>query len=402
MPEGGRRGLEPFGEVGTFQFQGPVALRFGWGRLQDVGGLSCVRGARRALIVTDEGVRAAGLADRLGARLEEAGLQWDVFAGVDPGPSLAACRGAAEAARGLEADVIVGLGGGSSLDAAKVASVLAVHGGSGADGLGADGVPGPGLPAVLCPTTAGSGAEVTGVAFFKDPALGGARRAVASRYLLAEAAVVDPEFTLHLPAQLTARAGLGALTRAVEAYVSPRGNPITDGLAEAAVSRIARFLGPAVHQGARRPRARAEMALAATMAGLCGHNGGGGAAQALADALEAVCGLPYGLAHGAVLSAVMEYNIPAAVERYARLAVCLGVPRDPAASQREIAYRGAQAVRQLCIDCGVEPRLAAHGVGRDVFDEVIAVAQRAHPRLLEENPRGVGPESLRDVLEMAL
>src|SRR5690606_21179910 len=190
--------------------------------------------------------------------------------------------------------------------------------------------------------------------------------------------------------------GLAALTRAVEAYVSPRCNPMVDALAGAAVSRIARCLRPAVLQGTRRPRARVEMAVAATMAGLCGYNGGGGAAQALADALEAVAGLPYGLAHGAVLPAVMEYNIPAAMERYAQLAVWLGVPHDPAASQREMAYRGAQAVRQLCIDCGIEPRLSAHGVARDAFDQVIAVAERAHARFLRENPRRLTGESLRD------
>ncbi|MHC2484612.1 alcohol dehydrogenase class IV [Rhizobium leguminosarum] len=135
-----------------------------------------------------------------------------------PQDTVAVC---VEAARGFGPDMVIGIGGGSCLDMAKCASLLLAHGGALADYYGEFKVPGPVLPVVAVPTTAGTGSEVTPVAVVSDPDRI-LKVGISSPYLIAAAAICDPELTLSCPPRLTAIAGADALTHAIEAFTAMR------------------------------------------------------------------------------------------------------------------------------------------------------------------------------------
>lgn len=385
-----------------FSMQGPDVIHFGWGCLEQVGKLVQEYEAKRVFVVTDQGIREAGLLEGLLRILKDAGAEYEVFDSVEPEPSVETCDRAAEAARAGDFQLVIGLGGGSCMDVAKVTSVMAVHHRPTAEFLGMNRVPGRGLPKILCPTTAGTGSEVTHIAVLTHLADGGAKKVMYSRHLFANAAVVDPALTLHCPPRITAGSGIDALTHAIEGYVSILRNPISDMFSAAAIPMLAKHVRTATLKGAHNPEARYYMALGATLAGLSFMNSSVAAVHAVSNPLGVKYKLPHGMANAIVLPAVMEYNIPAEVTRYAQIARWLGVPDDPLADERELAYRGAQFVRQLCIDCGIEPRMSHYGVTRDDFDEFVDMVFKVQAHNLERNPRDINREQLRQIYEMAL
>jgi len=358
--------------------------------------------ARRVLVVTDPEAREARLVDGLLAHLQEAGAQVQVFDQGERELSLETCERGAELARQGEAQLVVGMGGAGALDAAKVISLLALDPRPARELLKGSPVPGRALPKVLCPTAPGTGSEMSPRAEVAHEIHEGRRAVMEDEALFPDGVIVDPALTLALPPSRIAALGMDALSQAVEAYVSIPGNPFSHLYAQGAIPLLAGHLRPAVLKGARRPEAGHYVALGATWAGLALVNSGGTALCALAEALRRTHGLVPGVAKGILLPAVMEWNIPADIPRYAQIARWLGVAADPSADERELAYRGAQAVRQLCVDCGIEPRMSAYGVTRDHIDGLVeAVFQEPTPHL-EANPRDLDREQVRQIYEMAL
>lgn len=365
--------------------------------------------AGSVLLVTDPGVREAGVVDHLLAALDDRrpGLAATTFDGVTPDPDLPVFEAAVDRVREVGPDAVVGVGGGSALDVAKVAGAVGVGGGDVLDyaapptGAG-DPVPGPGLPTVAVPTTAGTGSETTPVAVVSLPDRD-LKVGVSSRHLLPDAAVVDPLLTVSLPPGPTAAAGMDALAHAVEAYTTrsfdakPRSapgsrpdyggrTPLTDALARAAVRRIGSGLRRAVDNGEDLD-ARRDVALGSLAAGIAFANAGLGAAHAVAMAAGAAHDTPHGETVAAVLPAVMRYNAPSVRERYRDVARWLG--RDVAdADPATAAASAADAVATLAADVGAPEGLGALGVAPD---DVPALAAKATTleRLLAGNPRRV-------------
>ena len=197
--------------AGTFlSGPGPV-VDFGPGAVARIPGHLAGLGVRRVLVVTDAGLRAAGVVDAVVAPVGAAGLAVEVDDAVTGNPSVALVEEGAERARALGVDVVLALGGGSSLDAAKGIALLAPTPGARADGTGA--APGAGLPVVAVPTTAGTGAETNGFGVLEDPA---SRQKVycGDVSVVPRVAVLDPELTHGLPARPTAATGVDALVSA--------------------------------------------------------------------------------------------------------------------------------------------------------------------------------------------
>ena len=221
-------------------------------------------GCSKPLICCDEGIKAAGIVEKVTSRLEEAGLEYGVFSGVHPDPSAEIVDMAVEAALEIGADCVIGLGGGSSMDTAKASTIrLSGYEGKTADYILAHPITiDTKVPVFLVPTTTGTGSECTKVAIISRPE----HNAKWSVYVRTTLAVVDPELTVTLPLQETANTGLDALAHATEALTSKDSNVHSDYLAIGAIEKIAKYLVKS-WQNPKDLEARTNMAIAANWAG---------------------------------------------------------------------------------------------------------------------------------------
>ena len=263
---------------------------------------------RRVCVVSDPGVAGQPLFAELLDALRGAGLELSVFRDVPADPPLAAVRQCVAAARQARAEVLLGIGGGSALDITKVAAVLLEHDCPLESMFGIDQAPGKGLPVVLAPTTAGTGSEVTPIAILSDEAAN-LKRGIVSDFLLADHAVVDPQFCVTLPPGPTAYTGMDTLTHAIEGYANRFAVPLVDGLALEVVRLVARNLRRAVRQGADE-EARYAMSLASMLGGLCLRSVNTAAVHALAYPLGGRFHVPHGVANSLLLPHVMRLTRP--------------------------------------------------------------------------------------------
>jgi len=385
----------------SHSIRSPAHVEYGAGAVDAVEAFAAERGVESALVVTDEFLADSGVIDAPVARLDAAGVDVAVYDGVAPEPKLSMVEDAAD--RVADRDLVVGVGGGSSMDTAKLAAALAEHGGPVRDMLGMDNVPGETGPLALVPTTAGTGSEVTHIGVFADKREGGVKKVVVSPHLFADLAAVDPDLTKTMPPGVAAATGLDALTHAIESYVSLLRTPYTDTLARRAVELVAENLRPAVTQGPENDAARANMSLAATLAGQAFVNSGLGAVHALTYPLGMACGLGHGLANGVLLPHVMRYNVPAEVDRFADVADLLGEERRPGESDRAFADRSVEAVFDLLEDVDVPTSIAAYGdFDRETFADFADIAFEHSEHNIDRNPREMDREDVIAVFEAAV
>jgi alcohol dehydrogenase class IV len=398
---------------GEWRFYTAGEIIFGRGTVQRVGEAVRRLGAQRALLVTDAGLVGAGLAEKVERSLASAGVAADRFDGGQAKPTLDAVAACVDVAQGKEYGVLVALGGGSNIDLAKAAAVVLRFGGSAETYFGENRVPGPILPLVAVSTTAGTGSEVSGASVLADPAHN-RRGAILSNYLRPWVAIYDPLLTVSCPPQVTADAGIDALTHAVEAYMvveyrtqvgadEPAGLyqgrfPLSDALAERAIALVGHYLRRAVYQGGDL-EAREGMHLASLLAGMSFSNAGLTAAHALEYPVGVLTGCTHGAGNGLLLPYVMEYNIPACPQRLATVARLLGEEVD-GLSVREAAGRAVEAVQRLKEEIGIPGRLRAVGV-KEAELRALAEATAKVTRLLQMNPRPLDEDSLEGILRRA-
>lgn len=323
---------------------------------------------RRALVVTDATLVQLGLVDRVTARLARAGLEAQVFAEVEPDPSVETVRRGAALAAEYGPDWVVGLGGGSAMDAAKAIWILYerpdLHPGE------INPMVAPGLRKkarlITIPTTSGTGAEVTWGIVLTDTA---ERRkmGLGHRENVADLAIVDPALVMGLPPRLTADTGLDALAHAVEGYTCAWHTDLTDGLCLQAARLIFRYLARAVADGAD-AEARERLHNAATCAGLGFGNAMASVAHALGHALGAVFHVPHGRAVGLFLPYTVEFAAREAPERFAELESLLGCrPAEGEAGARALAAR----IRELSRCLGNPLSVAEVGIERAAYEAQI-------------------------------
>ncbi len=381
-----------------FTFQTCPNILFAPGAAGRIAALVGEARARRVLLVTDAGVRAAGLTRAAESALAEAGVALAVFDDVVADPPAAVVEAGAARARDHAADLVLAVGGGSALDTAKLVAYLAGSGDALESLYGVDLARGGRLPLILVPTTAGTGSEVTPIAIVTTPSQ--EKKGVVSSRLLPDWAVLDPDLTLGLPAPVTAATGIDAMVHAIEAYTSRhRKNPLSDQLARQALALLSGSLREACRAGDDRA-ARSDMLLGACLAGMAFANAPVAAVHALAYPIGALFHVPHGLSNALVLTRVMRFNLPAAAALYAELAPIL----DPAAAGRavpEAAELFVGALESLCRDCGVPASLAAVGIGAGDLDRLAGDAMK-QTRLLVNNPREMTLEDARAIYAGAL
>lgn len=363
------------------------------GRLGElVGGL----GARRAFVVTDSGIAAAGHVERALDSLRAAGLEARVHDRVRENPDsedVAACR---EALGDFPADALVGLGGGSSIDVAKGCAFVLAGGGRMEDYRGYGKARGALPPLVAVPTTAGTGSEMQSFALIAEPRTH-AKMACGDPRAAPRIAVLDPELTVTQPERVTLCTGLDALGHALETAVTTARNEVSSAFSHRAFA-MARSALPRVLEEPGDLQARRSMQMAAALAGAAIEASMLGIAHSLANPLTARHGLPHGLAVGLMLPHVVRWNAgePAAAATYRELAVDAGL----CGPGRDGAEAIARRIEDLLDGAGVARSLRAHGVGEE--DVPGLAAEAAAQWTARFNPRPAGAEELAHVLRLAL
>ena len=352
-------------------------IRFGEGALKELPEDLAALGIRRPLIVTDKGIVAAGLLDRLFGVLPGDNRRL-VFDDVPTNPTEEAALKAVEVYRNEDCDGLVALGGGSAIDLAKAVGLLATHPGPLSLYAMVEGgvlrITPKVAPLVAIPTTSGTGSEVGrgSVMNLND----GRKLGVISQHLIPKRAICDPELTLGLPPVLTAATGMDALSHCIESFLTPNYNPPAEGIALDGARRIVLHLERAVQDGSDR-EARKEL-MAGAMEGGMTFQKGLGAVHALSHALGSLKEprLHHGTLNAVLLPPVLRFNAAYVGDKYERLAQAMGL--EPGADL-------AAFIEDLNARIGLPRSLKDMGVPASVVPEMAAKAEKDHTN--PTNPR---------------
>jgi alcohol dehydrogenase class IV len=364
-------------------FKCPGLIHAGLGAIQQLSQEAKALDAKRALLVTDEGVLSSGIGQRVQEQLGRVEIAVETFDKVMPDPDIACAQACAGMAKAGKYDLIVGLGGGSSMDIASISSVMCTNSGDVQDYLGINLVRNPGVPTILIPTTAGTGAEATPNAIVTDTAAN-LKKAVVSPYIFPTVAIVDPLLTVSMPQTVTSSSGIDALTHAIECYTSKKATPLSDLFAKEAIVMIGRSLRTAVADGGNL-EARYDMSIASLYGGIAIANSGVTAVHALAYPLGGQFNVAHGVANGLLLPYVMAFNAMGSIHRFAAVARFMG-ERVEHLSLLEQAKHAAKAVKDIYRDLKIPQSLRDLQIPKEAIPEMAQAAMEV-TRLLGNNPR---------------
>jgi 4-hydroxybutyrate dehydrogenase len=351
-------------------------------------------GISRPLIVTDAGVRAAGLLQKALDALP--GMNTAVFDQTPSNPTEAAVRAAVNAYKTNHCDGLIALGGGSSIDCAKGVAIAATHEGplktyATIEG-GSPKISERVAPLIAVPTTAGTGSEVArGAILIVDD---GRKLGFHSWHLVPKTAICDPELTLGLPPKLTAATGMDAIAHCMETFMAAPFNPPADGIALDGLQRAWAHIERATKDGSDR-EARLNL-MSASMQGAMAFQKGLGCVHSLSHSLGgADPRLHHGTLNAMFLPAVIAFNAGAeSVQKENRLL------RMAQAMNLDSAGDLGDAIKDMNARLGLPSGLREMGVTESLFDKVItgALADHCH----KTNPRLASEADYRDMLQQAM
>lgn len=388
-----------------FEFQNAVKLLCGDLSLERIPNELQHLNAQRPLVLSDAVLAKIGTMAQVTSAMEAEGVAAAaVFTDIPVDSSLAVVNRIAAFYREQNCDSIVAIGGGSVIDTAKgVRLVLSqdtddIFSISGLENV----TNGKHIPFVVVPTTAGTGSECTGVAVIKNDT-NGVKMEFLSPFVEPDVAVIDPRMTMGLPPKATASTGMDALCHAVEACTCLQANPLSTAYGTAAIKLIAENLEAATLNG-KDKKARFNMALASTMAGIAFSNSMVGAVHAIGHALGGVCGVPHAVAMTILLPHVMRYNLCHSAGAYAALLPWLvgmdAAMATPAEKRADAAIAAIVSLgRKLNAACGLPLTLGEAGVSKEAFAKVAEFA--VNDGALIVNPRAATEEQVIEILNAA-
>ncbi|TMC50838.1 MAG: iron-containing alcohol dehydrogenase [Chloroflexi bacterium] len=378
-------------------YQSPTRLVQRLGAIQELGREASELGMRRPLLVTDPGVKAAGLLETALVALRGSDVEPVVFDRVKANPGVELVDAGAAEYRTQGCDGLVAIGGGSSMDTAKGIGVVAAHDGSIVDyEWGHSPIRSRIPPMIAVPTTAGTGSEVTLWAVITDPKRKIKFNVGGTPNIASWVALIDPELTVKLPPAVTAGTGMDALAHAVECYTMSYHQPFTDAVALMAMEYVARYLRVAFSQS-NNLEARYHMSAAAMLAGLAYGTDSAGAAHAMSQTAGGVHDAPHGALTARLLGPVMEYNYAGEPERFARMATAFGLDTTHV-SMWEAAEMAVNYVHMLTVDVGI-PGLEELGFSEAEIP-MLADKAFADPQTIG-NPRDVDAAAYRQIYQRA-
>jgi 4-hydroxybutyrate dehydrogenase len=378
--------------MALIQYLTQIQLDFGSVRLLKD---ECVRiGITRPLVVTDAGVRAAGVLDKALASL--AGVEYLVFDQTPSNPTELAVRAAVALYKEGGCDGLIAVGGGSAIDCAKGVAIAATHAGSLATYAtiegGSDKITERAAPLIAVPTTAGTGSEVArGAIIIVDDHR---KLGFHSWNVMPKAAICDPELTLGLPEHLTAATGMDAVAHCMETFMSAAFNPPADGIALDGLERAWANIARATKDGSDRD-ARLNM-MSASMQGAMAFQKGLGCVHSLSHSVGGINPrLHHGTLNAIFLPAVIRFNSGAASVRKERR-----LERMARAMHLDAGEDVGDAIRSMSVRLGLPTGLAEVGVTETDFDDIISGAMRDHCH--KTNPRLATPQDYAQMLRESM
>ncbi len=279
------------------------------------------------------------------------------------------------------------------MDVAKAIAILLTNGGKAKDYIGLDKIKKKGVPKIMVPTSSGTGAEVTFTAVFLDEETG-SKAGMNGDPLYPDAAILDPNLTLSLPAHVTAYTGIDALTHALEAYTSTQAHAISEIYSLEAIKLISQHLPKAFANGDD-IEARSGMLMGSLLGGKALATAGVGLVHAMAYPMGGMFGIPHGLANAVLLPYVIDFNMIGSMKKYAALANVLG-EETHGLTLREASYLTVVALWNLNNDVAIPSNLEELDITQDKIHEMAEIALTV-TRPVENNPR---KPSLEDVIHV--
>lgn len=341
-------------------------------------------------LVTDQGIREAGIADRVLSLFPE----MFVFDEVEQNPKHKTVNKAGDIVRKLKPDLLIGLGGGSALDAAKAIALLATNPGGIEDYEGKGKYKNPPLPVLAIPTTCGTASEVTWVSVVTHTERM-FKMSIKGPHMFPAAALVDPDLLLTLPPPLIASTGLDAITHAIEAYTVKPATAITDIFALRSLKLVFDSIEDAFRDIKGNTEAREGIMLGSMIAGLAFGNSDVGAVHCIAEAVGSLYDTPHGVANSIFLPYVMEFNLPVSSRRYAEIAGLAGIDER---NETRAAQGLIQKIKDLSSALNI-PSFRDIGIQESQFPDIAqkSFQNNSNP----SNPREAGVEDYLAILKKA-
>lgn len=370
-------------------------VQFGFGSLRSLQAECDLLSIKRPLIVTDKGVRAAGLIEQVSDQLQHFSDE-QIFDQTPPNPNEATVRLAAQMYRDGGFDGLIAVGGGSAIDLAKGVAVCATHEGPLSQFALIEGgltrITSATAPVIAIPTTAGTGSEVgrAGVLILED----GRKVGVISPHVMPKVAICDPELTIGLPPSMTAATGMDAIAHCMETFMSPAFNPPADGIALDGLRRGWAHIERATTDGSDR-EARLNM-MSASMQGAMAFQKGLGAVHSLSHSLGGVDPrLHHGTLNAIFMPLIVEFNTPAETMQSEQKLMRMAQAMNLGAGETVV-----DALISMNERLGMPSGLSEMGVSESQFEQIISGAMKDHCHAT--NPRVATPEEYRELLKKAL
>ena len=368
---------------------------FGQGAIQEIVNEIKNRHFKKALVTSTPDLFEFKVATKVTDLLDAAGIDYEIYDGIKPNPTIENVTAGVDACKAAGADVIVAVGGGSPIDTSKaIATIITNPEFSDVRSLeGLAPTKNPCLPIIAVTTTSGTAAEVT-INYVITDVEKNRKFVCVDPHDIPIVAIVDPDMSASMPTGLCAATGMDALVHAVEGYITKGAWELTDMLHLKAIEIIGRSLRSAV---AGDYAGREAMSLGQYIAGMGFSNVGLGIVHSMAHPLSAVYDIPHGKACAMLLTAVLKFNAPATGEKYREIARVMGVPNVDAMDEATYRQAAIDVIQKLADDVGIPKSLSEAGVKRE---DIPFLAESAfNDACTPGNPRDASLEEIISIYE---
>ena len=363
----------------TWNYLQPVTIRFGNGRVGELGDAIYSLGGSRGILISSRSFEKRGIVEKI--TKDSGGLICAAYCAVSPNPDVAECQECVDLIREKGCDFVVALGGGSVMDCAKAAACICKGNLPASDYMDGAELPGASLPLIAVPTTAGTGSEITSVSVLSDH-VRGIKKPLVSDAFYPRLAIVDPELTYSVPRHTTACTGMDVLCHAIEGYWSTKHQPICDALAVHAARLVFENLRTACDEP-ENALAREKMAEASVIAGLAFTLPKTTCSHACSYPLTNLLGIPHGEACALTIDHFMRINAAHDDGRLGALAKMLGFADG---------FAMADEITALKKDIGMMQDLKGFALDDEMFEKIVQGSK--HPNL-KNNPTEITDQMLR-------
>lgn len=368
---------------------------FGQGAIQEIVNEIKNRHFKKALVTSTPDLFEFKVATKVTDLLDEAGIEYAIYDGIKPNPTIENVTAGVDACKAAGADVIVAVGGGSPIDTSKAIATIMTNP-EFADVRSLEGLAptkNPCLPIIAVTTTSGTAAEVT-INYVITDVEKNRKFVCVDPHDIPIVAIIDPDMSTSMPTGLCAATGMDALVHAVEGYITKGAWELTDMLHLKAIEIIGRSLRSAV---AGDYAGREAMSVGQYIAGMGFSNVGLGIVHSMAHPLSAVYDIPHGKACAMLLTAVLKFNAPATGEKYREIARVMGVADVDAMDQETYRQAAIDVIQKLADDVGIPKSLSEAGVKRE---DIPFLAESAfNDACTPGNPRDASLEEIIGIYE---